>query len=173
MYGIKNILMIILFCLSCCNIIVAKANCQQDSVRYMAAYNYIVNDSINQGKIIAVSDSIVDLDRYWFSGDIETYPKEKEMINQYRMNKKYIWFDTFYSQLLVSLFCKKGASNHVLFFSTIEDNILRADILPGKRETNLFDYNKIAFQTEGYIYLFLFNVDGTIKLAIQRKIIYD
>jgi hypothetical protein len=89
------------------------------------------------------------------------------------MNKRYIWFDPFYSHFLASQFCKKDMSNNVIFFSTIEDNILRADILPRKRQTNMFDYDKMAFQNVGYIYLFVFNVDGTIKLALQEEMIYD
>ena len=154
--------------------IVAQNDCEKVAALYLAAYNYIVNDSVNQNKKIIVSDSIIDLDRFWFSQDLENFPVEKEKLEQYRVDKGFNWFETYYSHCIDSLFCKKNQqANNILFFSPIEDNILRADVLPRKRCVNKFDYNTMAFQTVGQIYLFIFDDDGTIKMVFGRKIIYD
>jgi hypothetical protein len=168
----KNIVIIVLFSLLH-TISVAQTNCSQDSVIYLAAYNYIFQDSVNQGKTITVSDSIVDLDKFWFSQDISDCPAKKEVLDQYRANKGFIWFDTYYSPCLASLFCKTTTSKNVLFFSKIEDNMLRADLLPYKQQSNKFDYGKMAFQNVGQIYLFIFNKDGSLKSAFSHEIIYD
>jgi hypothetical protein len=172
----KNIVIITAFCLSCCNVIIAQTDYQRDSIMYMVTYNYIINDSINIDKAIAVSDSIVDLDRFWFSNDVEC-PVEKERLKQYRAKKQYVWFNPFYSSCLNSLFCKNPLSNNILFFSQIENNMLRADILPYRdkyvSQCDKFNYDKIAFQNIGYIYLFIFTPKGAIKSVLQKEMIYE
>lgn len=148
----------------------------QDTVLYKEAYDYIVNDSININKEIAVSDSIVDLDRDWFSHHLTDFPIEKKILDQYREKKKFIWLESFYSPCLASIFCKREISKYVLFFSQIEDNMLRADLLPSKKQfncTDIYNYDKMASLTEGWIYLFIFNNDGTIKASFNNEMIYD
>lgn len=166
---------LVMCCVFYCNISIAqKIDCTKDSSMYLAAYNYIINDSINTEKTISVSDSIVDLDRFWFSDKLIALPVEKEKLDRYRTDKKYSWFNTFYSACIDSLFYKrKEQSDHVLFFSTIEDNMLRADLLSYKKSIDAFNYDQVASQTEAYIYLFIFNTDGTIKEAFGHEIIYD
>ena len=72
----------------------AQTNCSQDSTRYLDAYNYIIQESANQEKTIEVSDSIVDLDRFWFSQDIADYPTKKEILGLQKNNdaEKFIVF---------------------------------------------------------------------------------
>ncbi|NDP22618.1 MAG: hypothetical protein GZ091_16285 [Paludibacter sp.] len=153
---------------------IAAQNCERDSLLYLTAFNYILKDSINHNNSIAVSDSIIDLDRFWFSKGLENFPNEKELLNQYRANKGYKWFKPYHSKLINLLFCRQKNEQKVLFFSPIENNILRADLLPiNQRSKDIFDYNKLASFTEGYQYLFIFNNSKTIKLALCRKIIYD
>ena len=175
----KNIIFYVLL-LICffynCFVIHSQSNCDQDSVKYLIAYNYIINDSVNKENKMTVCDSIVDLDRFWFSRNLTDFPQEKKILDQYRENKKFIWFEPFYSPCLASIFCKKGMSKHVLFFSQIEDNMLRADLLPSKKQfncTDIYNYHKMASFTEGRIYMFIFNDDGTIKAFFNNEIIYD
>ena len=152
----------------------AQTNCSQDSTRYLDAYNYIIQEPVNQEKTIVVSDSIVDLDRFWFSQDIADYPTEKEILNQYRANKKFVWMDAYYSPYLASLFCRKTTMpKNLLFFSKIEDYMLRADLLLYKQQSNKFDYKKMTIQNIGQIYLFIFNKDGSLKFAFSHEITYD
>jgi len=170
----KNIVIILSILLLWDYVVVAQNDCKKETALYLAAYNYIVNDSVNQNKQISVSNFIVDLDRFWFSEDLKNFPVEKEKVNQYREYRGFNWFEPYYSHCIDSLFCKKNQqANSVLFFSKIENNMLRADVLPHKRCVDKFDYNAMAFQTVGQIYLFIFDEDGTIKMTFSREIIYD
>jgi len=156
-------------------IMCAQHNCTQDSMAYSIAYDYIMNDSINKGQIIAVSDSIIDLDRYWYSRELDSFPEEKRKLNQYRASKKFIWFTPYYSQCLSSLFCqtKDKSAIKVIFFSQIEDNMLLVDLLPRKKHYNMFRYSEMAFQNEGMTYLFIFSEEGLLKVVISREMHYD
>ena len=62
---------------------------------------------------------------------------------------------------------------NVLFFSKIEDYMLRADLLLYKQQSNKFDYKKMTIQNIGQIYLFIFNKDGSLKFAFSHEITYD
>lgn len=169
----KKIILILFISYS--KIIYAQSDCTQDSVLYMIAYNYIVNDSINKGKTITVSDSIVDLDRYWCSAELDSFPEEKKALKQYRENKKYVWFTTYYSQCLNTLFhhTKNISAKKVIFFSQIEDNMLLAELLPYKKQCNLFSYDEMAFLSTGQSYLFIFSKEGILKAAFSHEMIYD
>lgn len=162
-----------MYCCSCFAIN-AQLSCYKDSIKYLAAYNYIINDSINQGKIIAVSDSIIDLDRYWFSEELKSFPIEQEILNKYRENKNFTWFTTFYSSFLSVLFKDKNQlANYVIFFSKVEDNMLLADLLPHTRQFDKFNYDEMAFQNVGRTYLFFFGKNGGLKAVFSREMIYD
>ena len=101
----------------------AQSDCTNDTTMYLVAYNYIINDSTNQGKSISVSDSIIDLDRFWFSEDLIALPMEKVKLDKYRANKGYVWYPPFYSPCIALLFGNNSQhQNDVLFFSKIEDN---------------------------------------------------
>ena len=154
---------------------IAQLNCSQDSTTYIAAYNYVVNDSLCQEKNIVVSDSIVDLDRFLFSDDLTKFPIEREKLDQYRFSKNHVWFKPFYSPCISSIFNVKNLnSKSVLFFSVIEDNMLRADLLPhNKKWVNKFNYDEMAHHNEGHIYLFIFNEKGRIKKVFCHVMIYD
>lgn len=170
----KMIAFIICFCYQYA---IAQNGHQKESTMYMAAYEYIICDSINFGRLISVSDSIVDLDRYWSSG-LEEFPNEKNILNQYRSKKGYRYFDTYYSQSLDSLFHNRqmNQSNTILFFSQIEDCILRADLLTFSSKqickVKKKDYNAYFWGT-GFEYLFLFNANGVIKIVLRQEIIYN
>lgn len=171
----KSSIAITICCFFCSNTIIAQLNCNQDSTMYIAAYNYVVNDSLCQEKNIVVSDSIIDLDRFWFSKDLSEFSIEREKLDQYRFRKSYAWFKPFYSPCISSIFNVKNLNSKlVLFFSVIEDNMLRADLLPhNKKWTNKFNYDEMSFQNVGQIYLFIFNKKGRIKKVFCHEIIYD
>lgn len=181
----KKIFCLILYCFSCLVVIQAQSECGQDSIKYLIAYNYIVNDYVTKGKTITVSDSIIDLDRNWFSEELKKFPKEQRKLNQYRANKGFIWSDPFYSSCIASMFPVKDVSaNNILFFSQIEDDILLADVLPYKNvfinwksdkynRDRMFNYKLISIFTVVNQYLFIFDEDGTLKLSLNREMIYE
>jgi hypothetical protein len=153
--------------------ITAQNNCENDSIRYLVAYNYIINDSINTNKRLGVSDSIVDLDRFWFSHQLDSLPLKKAIVDTYRSNKDYKWFKTYHAECLDFLSNKNKQGQYVIFFSQIEDDMLRVDVLPVKNSmNNTKHYDKLASFTNGYIYLFIFS-RSTIQLVFSNKIIYD
>lgn len=99
-----------------CNIVLAQNNCKckKDSIRYATAYNYIVKDSKYK---IWVSDSICDLNSSVFYSDLKDYPKIKEKMQQYWIDKDFIPFKPFYSSCIASIFKKKeSAADNMLFF---------------------------------------------------------
>ena len=63
--------------------------------------------------------------------------------------------------------------NDVLFFSKIEDNMLRADLLSYKRYADKYNYDQMAFQNVGRVYLFVFDINTTFKAVFSHEIIYD
>ena len=147
----------------------AQIDCGQDSAKYIIAYNFIINDSINQEKSIAVSDSIVDLDRFW-TQELQDFPKEQQKLKQYRKNKGFIWSDPFYSPCLAKLFSPKNeCANNVLFFSTIEDNMLIVDLLPYTEQFDKFNYDNMAFINTGRTYLFIFCKNGSIRAVFNNE----
>ncbi len=94
-------------------------------------------------------------------------------MEQYRKNKGFIWSDPFYSPHLDTLFSPRDEfANNVIFFSTIEDNMLIADLLPYTRQFDRFDYDDMSFQNTGRIYLFIFRKDGSIKAVFSTLIDY-
>ena len=110
-----------------------QVNCERDFLFYSKAYDYITKLQENKTKIIAISDSIIDLDRYWDSPKLEMYPKEKERLNSFRENKGYVWSKPYYCSCIDFLRTKEDSATqitHVLFFSPIDDNILLAELLP-------------------------------------------
>ena len=152
----------------------AQSDCTNDTTMYLVAYNYIINDSTNQGKSISVSDSIIDLDRFWFSEDLIALPMEKVKLDKYRANKGYVWYPPFYSPCIALLFGNNSQhQNDVLFFSKIEDNMLRADLLSYKRYADKYNYDQMAFQNVGRVYLFVFDINTTFKAVFSHEIIYD
>lgn len=171
---------VLVFAIMCiCQHVLCQSMCYKDSIMYMSAYRYILNDSINRNKLVAVADSIVDLDRYWMTG-LEQYPEEQKKLACYREKqmKRIFTATAFYSPLLASLFHDQDVmhSNTILFFSEIADLMLRADI-------NFFDKGYVGdyekFNYEAYIwgisyeYLFIFNEDGTIKKVLRRELILN
>jgi hypothetical protein len=124
-----------------------------------------------------VSDSIVDLDRLGFTVLSKCYPNAKKSIDGYRAGKKYAYFRTYYSPCIASWFCHhEERANYILFFSQIEDNILRADLL-------FYDSRYISkeckFDNSAYYfgvgseYLFLFGKDEKMKIALKQEMIYN
>lgn len=174
----KEVFIIFIICFSCQHV-VCQNTWQKDSIMYMAAYKYITNDSINKNKLIVVSDSIEDLDRYWDTG-LEQFPEESEKLKKQRneQRKRYSIKTTYYSPLLASLFQNQDVkrSQTILFFSKIEDMILIANInFFNKRyipEDNKFECGNYIWGIS-YEYLFIFNEDGTIKKALWRELMLN
>jgi hypothetical protein len=155
----------------------AQEDCRKDSVKYAQAYDYIMNDTVNKGRLIVVSDSIVDLDRdYFFSSSLDSIERKK--LECYRGEKNYKWFVPYHSNCIASWFPTKNANaEYVLFFSQVEDKMLRADLLPFNKAyvgiRYMFWYKQYHF-LEGYIYLFIFDSDNlSLKKAARSDIIFN
>ncbi len=172
------------FCFVCLTS-AGQINCEKDFFLYFEAYNHIVKLRENKIKIIAVSDSIVDLDRYWISPELEKYPIAKRQLNTFRENKKYVWTEPYYCSCLDALCTKEHSTTsatHILFFSQVEDNILLAELLPctntfivGAEGTDCLSmsYDKLSMFTLANRYLFIFNTDSSISLFLKEKMIYE
>ena len=174
----KRCIAILMLCY-CFQYVVCQTTWQKDSTMYMTAYQHIKNDSIFSGKLIAVTDSIVDLDRYCLDCLKKEFPEEYEKLKVYRKNKKYpyfysyySYFYTYYSPLLAFLFRNQDVeqASAILFFSNIEDLMLRADV-------NFYDKTYISnkFKYEEYIwgisyeYLFIFDENATLRKVVRSE----
>lgn len=175
----KRCLAIFMLCY-CFQYVVCQNTWERDSTMYMTAYQHIKNDSIFSGKLIAVADSIVDLDRYCLDCLKEDFPEECKKLDQYRKNKKYpyyymyySYFYTYYSPLLAFLFRNQDVeqASVILFFSNVEDLMLRADI-------HFYDKKYISekFRSEQYIwgisyrYLFIFDENATLRKVVRGDV---
>ena len=164
---------------------IGQLNCERDFLFYSKAYDYIIQLQENKTKIIAISDSIIDLERYWDSPILEKYPAEKEKLNSFRKNKKYVWSEPYYCSCIDSLRTKKNKATpitHVLFFSPIDGNILLAELLPcfntfivnaKKIDCSFVSYENLSIFTSVNRYLFIFNNDGSINLFLKEKMNYE
>lgn len=160
----------------------AQTECAEDSIRYLSAYKYISQEQENicKNRCIAVSDSIVDLNRYLFINDLAEYPDKKNDLIQYRIKKGYSWFETYRSNCLNFLFIQNDScTKKVLFFSHIENDILVAEIFLYSRNKqftkifNKFNYDWVSFQNKSRIYLFIFDKNGKITFVVNKKMIYN
>jgi hypothetical protein len=145
---------------------------KKDLLKYAEAYNYILSDSINQGKDIFVSNVIVDIDRFYFKNDVKDDSTMTHTINSLT---KYHWFDDFSSLEIKELFGEQNKKTEsILFFSLIEKNTLRADLFVKRHNINDFEYNRIinSNRDKVYAYLFFFDDIGKIKYVYRHEIIY-
>jgi hypothetical protein len=167
----KNFILLTFVCLNWINSI-AQDFCINDSTRYLNAYNYILNDSINLNKVIFVSDTIIDLDRIWFLHDLDSLPKEKEIIKNLT---KYSWKANSHSENISKVFplnYLNHSSKTILFFSWIEKNTICADLFYDKR-IETFNYERIASQNKSQMYLFIFDSNGKIKHVFRKELLYS
>lgn len=175
----KRCILILMLCY-CFQYVVCQNTWQKDSTMYMTAYQYIKKDSIFSNKLIAVVDSIVDLDRYCLDCLKKEFPEEYEKLKVYRKNKKYPYshtyyscFYTYYSPLLAFLFRSQDVkqASAILFFSNIEDLMLRVDV-------NLYDktyvFNKFKYEEYiwgiSYEYLFIFDKNATLRKVVRSEV---
>lgn len=168
----KNFILFIFLSFNYFNL-VAQDFCINDSTKYLNAYNYIIHDSINIDKVIFVSDTIIDLDRIWFLHDLDSLPKEKEIIKSLT---KYSWKPSFCSENISKIFSLNYlnySSETILFFSWIEKNTLCVDVFHDKKQIDTFNYNRIASQNKSQMYLFIFNSKGEIKYVFRKEILYS
>lgn len=168
----KKFIILIFVCFSWINL-VAQDICIKDSIKYLNAYNYILNDSINLNKTIFVSDTLIDLDRIWFLSDLDSLPKEKAIIKSLI---NYSWKPNFYSDNISKIFFSNYNdcnSKTVLFFSWIEKNTLCVDLFQDEQIISEFDYNKIASQNKSHMYLFIFDLNGKIEHVFRKEILYS
>lgn len=164
-------------CIACitCSLTFSQTTLETESLMYRNAYEYILNDSINKDRIISVADCMTDLGMYWDTG-LEEYPQEKERLRSYRRERKYRYFEPYFSPLLHCLFRNKNAdiSNTVVFFSPVVDLMLRADLEFYELGSGRAKFRHDAYWFGmSYMYLFLFNEDGTIKKALGMEFILN
>lgn len=141
------------------------------SIIYRHVFEYIQQDGINAKFNIAVSDSIIDLDKNW-NIELGEYRNEELMLNQYESNLKCEYFKPYYSATLFSLHeANKHNPQLILFFSPIENHILRADLHSFNSQ---YQYrNELYIWGECIEYLFLLKEDGNIKKVFKQKVLLN
>lgn len=143
-----------------------------DLPKYKEAYNYILSDSINQGRDIFVSDIIIDMDRFYFKSDVKSDSVLAATINSLT---RYHWFEDFSSPEIKQLFGEQNKkAESIVFFSLIEKNTLRADLFIKRHNISEFKYDKLILwnRAKVYAYLFIFDETNKIKHAFRYEIIY-
>jgi len=138
---------------------------------YKEAYEYVQKDSINVGLKIAVSDSIIDLDRAW-NVELENYPAIKDELEQYRAKCGYKYFKPYYFFALHELHEDyKQHPQMILFFSQIENHALRADLYMFNPQ---YQYrNDLYVWGECTEYLFIINRNMQIEKVLKRLVILN
>jgi len=155
-----------------CNLINAQVLTSNDVCKYYKAFEYVLNDSINRGKPLCVSDSIVDLDRFWFIKDVKNDTNMKKTLESL---VKYKWFGNYYLKELNSLWGGEyKAAESILFFSSIEKNTLRVDLFIKRYSILEYNFEKLIQYNKDkiYAYLFFFDCNGNIKKVFNHEIIY-
>ena len=113
----KNILIIIiLFFLQ--NNMFAQKNYSADSIKYLAGYNAIINDSISKGKNLIISDSLVSLNVAVFFKELKQKDEDKRSVMIRLLYKIYQNVD-FCSKLTFLNDKSVKCSKNILFFSPI------------------------------------------------------
>ncbi|MFR2069045.1 MAG: hypothetical protein ACLS4S_02155 [Bacteroides nordii] len=171
----KNIFFFILCCFYFCTVINGQSNCDQDSTKFLIAYNYIINDSINQGKDLIISNSLVSLNVAVFFREL----KQKDE-DEYSLAKRLygIYQNVDFGSKLTFLNDKSVKySKNILFFSPIiNDSILCAELFEYRsnlNKNNENEYMRIAAFSTSYIYLFVFDKVGKIKSMFRKEMIND
>ena len=164
---------VIIFFLFYCNIYVCTQDiCVKDIIKYKEAYNYLIKDSIMDDKSLFVSDTVVDMDRFYFHADVIDYPEIKTTIDSL---KKYTWNKGFSSEQLREVWKNQNPySESILFFSLVEKNTLRADLFINRYSLANFNYDDIIYfnRDKVYAYLFVFNKQNKLERVFRREIIY-
>ena len=166
----KNIFLTLFFCLF---ITTNKDICDDDLSKYQKAYNYIVRDSINMNKMIYVSNTVVYMDLVIFGNELRH--KGENDISLYTRLYSIPSKENFYSDKLHKAFNSFNNSHQkILFFSHIvNDSILCAELFHHKGKLNEFKYERIAWQNESYLYLFIFDQNKNIKNVHRKNMLYS
>ena len=154
----------------------AQKNYSPDSIKYLAGYNAIINDSINKGKSLIISNSLLDLNISVFYKELKQKDEDKRSVMIRLLYKIYQNVD-FCSKLTFLNDKSVQYSKNILFFSPIiNDSILCAELFEYKRnlnKNNKTEYRHVAAFNTSYIYLFMFDKVGKIKSMFKKEMIYD
>ena len=154
----------------------AQKNYSPDSIKYLAGYNAIINDSINKGKSLIISNSLLDLNISVFYKELKQKDEDKRSVMIRLLYKIYQNVD-FCSKLTFLNDKSVQYSKNILFFSPIiNDSILCAELFEYKRnlnKNNKTEYRHVAAFNTRYIYLFMFDKVGKIKSMFRKEMIYD
>lgn len=154
----------------------AQKNYSADSIKYLAGYNAIINDSINKGKSLIISNSLVDLNISVFYKELKQKDEDKRSVMIRLLYEIYQNVD-FCSKLTFLNDKSVQYSKNILFFSPIiNDSILCAELFEYKRnlnKNNKTEYRHVAAFNTSYIYLFMFDKVGKIKSMFRKEMIYD
>ena len=154
----------------------AQKNYSPDSIKYLAGYNAIINYSINKGKSLIISNSLLDLNISVFYKELKQKDEDKRSVMIRLLYKIYQNVD-FCSKLTFLNDKSVQYSKNILFFSPIiNDSILCAELFEYKRnlnKNNKTEYRHVAAFNTSYIYLFMFDKVGKIKSMFRKEMIYD
>lgn len=141
--------------------------------RYLKARDYIKTDSLFLGKSIYFSPYLADLDFFYFKDAIS----RDSTLSKNLPSSKNRWFDDYYSSRLDSIMGKQCRnSDYIVFFSLVENSILRVDILPFKKDIISFQFKDVSLFPEDNTNAFLFTFEekgDEIKSVYKIRITYD
>ncbi len=167
----KNVLIVIMLFFLQSNML-AQKNYSADSIKYLVGYNAIINDSINQGKDLIISDSLVKLNVAVFFRELKQKDEDESSLTT-RLHGIYQNVDSC-SKLTFLNDKSRKCSKNILFFSPIiNDSILCAELFEYKSNLNKNNYLRIATFNTSYVYLFVFDEVGKIKLMFRKEMIYN
>ncbi|WP_320969672.1 hypothetical protein [Bacteroides nordii] len=165
----KNILIIIILFFLQSNMF-AQKNYSADSIKYLAGYNAIIDDSINQEKSFIISDSLVRLNIAVFFRELKQKDNDSLVPQLYGIYQN---VDSF-SKLTFLSDKSRRCSKNILFFSPIiNDSILCAELFKNKSNLSKNEYLDVAMFSTSYMYLFVFDEMGKIKSMFRKEMIYN
>lgn len=143
-----------------------------DIEKYLNAKEYIEHDSLFNKKCLYFSPYLIDLDFFYFNTEIEN----DTTING-KLPIKNRWFKDFYSLTLKDILkneCKE--IDYIVFFSLIENDMLRVDVLPNRKGVATFRFDDVSLfcGEELQAYLFSFKKkSNNLRKVYRLKIKYD
>lgn len=142
---------------------------------YKIAFEYI-RKTMPVNSSICVSNHIIDLGIYVVN-ELDSFPDLRGKL-QNLDDKKVVekGYEAFYNKDLDNLFCKPMKAKAIIFFSKIEDEILRADLVICDRiVTKSIDFDSAIHLGMGstFSYVFFFAQNGTLKKSFSYEMLYE
>ncbi|WP_026903427.1 hypothetical protein [Pedobacter glucosidilyticus] len=144
--------------------------------KYALAYNYLIQDQINQKVDFNIADSTVNIDLSPFYEELSLLShksKEKMLFLLDSLNHSSLHDHSVnVGQLIRPKKNVRNESNSTIYFSKVYDDFLGAEILDDISSIKE-NYKNATVFNKGMRYLFLFDKSGEIKNVYKKEIQYD